>query len=385
MNLDDVVLARPACILGLLDKTLNPYIYFHATNKEDPSVRRFFIITLLSFFISSSIFASALDVDGNGSDDALTDGLLVIRHFFRFSGDTLIADAVGTGATRDTAETIIDYINTLGMQLDIDGNGQLDALTDGLLIIRYLFGFSNQALIDSAVGDQCSRCDHTAIENYLAGLTADTVTNPLNDTGITWGGDYPSGNNSTCTSNISAPQDCHQGRDTTHNDDSDGHAGFSFTKLDANGNPLPASATSWSCVKDNVTGLIWEVKTTDGGIHDKNITYRWGGKTHLGSGFGTYYNDWDLLVDSSNAEQLCGYSDWRVPTTEELESIVNYGRTNPAIDTNYFPNTPGSYFWSALPNVDSFDAYAWYVNFSDGDVYYAGRGVNRHVRLVSGQ
>ena len=84
-------------------------------------------------------------------------------------------------------------------------------------------------------------------------------------------------------------------------------------------------------MKDNVTGLIWEVKTDDGSIHDKDNTYRWGGKTHLGSGYGTYYNDWDTLVNGTNAEQLCGYSDWRVPTREELQSIVNYGRENPAL------------------------------------------------------
>ncbi len=64
------------------------------------------------------------------------------------------------------------------------------------------------------------------------GLPPVLSATPLNDTGITWGGDYPSGNNTTCTSNIAAPQDCNQGRDATHNDDSDGHAGFSFTKLD---------------------------------------------------------------------------------------------------------------------------------------------------------
>ncbi|HOP23574.1 MAG TPA: hypothetical protein PLX38_12515 [Gammaproteobacteria bacterium] len=115
---------------------------------------------------------------------------------------------------------------------------------------------------------------------------------PLNDTGITWGGGYPDGNNATCTSNISEPQDCNHGRDATHNDDSDCHAGFSFTKLDMSGNPIPASATQWSCVRDNVTGFVWEVKTDYEGIHDKDITYRWGGITHQGN-YGTeFYDDW---------------------------------------------------------------------------------------------
>lgn len=69
------------------------------------------------------------------------------------------------------------------------------------------------------------------------------------------------------------------GLSVNNNDDSDGHAGFSFTKLDANGNELLANATDWSCVKDNVTGLIWEVKqggngtVGDEGLHDADDTY----------------------------------------------------------------------------------------------------------------
>ena len=49
----------------------------------------------------------------------------------------------------------------------------------------------------------------------------------------------------------------------------------SFTKLDTQGNPLPLTSTEWVMVKDNVTGLIWEVKTDDGSIHDKDNRYDW--------------------------------------------------------------------------------------------------------------
>lgn len=93
---------------------------------------------------------------------------------------------------------------------------------------------------------------------------------PLNDTGITWGGEYPTGNNSGCTGVAIDAQDCSSGRDATHNNDSDGDAGFSYTKLDSKGDPLSDqsvtyASTPWACVQDNVTGLIWEVKTDDGG------------------------------------------------------------------------------------------------------------------------
>jgi hypothetical protein len=207
---------------------------------------------------------------------------------------------------------------------------------------------------------------------------------PPNDTGLTWGGNYEDGNNGSCIGETIGQQDCKHGRDFTHNDDSDGHAGFSFTKLGATGDPLAASASTWSCVKDNVTGLIWEVKTDDGGIHDKDNTYRWGGKTALlTSSFGTVYDDWDTLVDGSNTANLCGFSDWRVPSRIALASIVNFNRVNPWIDTGYFLNTPSSGFWSASASA-AYSAAAWNVHFGYGMFTAGGRNFSYQVRLVRG-
>ncbi len=135
-------------------------------------------------------------------------------------------------------------------------------------------------------------------------------------------------------------------------------------------------------MRDNVTGLVWEGKTDDGGIHDKDNTYRWGGTTALGTGYGTYYPDWDTLVDGSNSERLCGYSDWRVPTQAELQGLVHYGRTNPAIDTDYFPDALWS-SWSASPSA-FWSAYAWGVSFYVGHADFTiWRDARNHVRLVS--
>ena len=51
----------------------------------------------------------------------------------------------------------------------------------------------------------------------------------------------------------------------------------SYTKISYDGKKLPDNAKSWSCVRDNNSGLVWEVKSTDGGIHDRENIYRWGG------------------------------------------------------------------------------------------------------------
>jgi len=54
--------------------------------------------------------------------------------------------------------------------LDIDANGQTDALTDGLMIIRYLFGLRGQSVINNAIGIGAQRTTSTAIESYILTL-----------------------------------------------------------------------------------------------------------------------------------------------------------------------------------------------------------------------
>lgn len=222
-----------------------------------------------------------------------------------------------------------------------------------------------------------------------------TVQYQLNDTGIDWAGDYPSGNNATCIGETIAAQDCSHGRDSTHDDDLDGHAGFSFTKLDANGNDLPAAASVWSCVRDEVTGLTWETKTDDGGLQDADNTYSWynpdpstnggnpgtqNGGACSGSGCDTHGY---VQAVNAKAQALCGARDWRMPWLEELRSIVDYSRILPSIDTAYFPLQRNSYVWSGSPGAyDS--GYAWDIYFSKGTSYTDARHYGSRVRLVRG-
>ncbi len=203
----------------------------------------------------------------------------------------------------------------------------------------------------------------------------------LIDTGINWAGDYPVGNAATCDSNFTAPQDCHQGLDFTANDDSDGDAGFNYTKLDNLGNTLQSTAVDWSCVRDNITGLIWESKVNSVGIHDASLVYKWGGVGHYGN-YGTqFFPDWDSLVTGSNDSVLCGFTDWRLPTTTELQSIINFGKLDPAIDTVFFPHTLSENYWSAMPVANNPDT-AWVVRFFDGYTFELNRNIAAHVRLV---
>jgi hypothetical protein len=111
-----------------------------------------------------------LDADGNQSITALEDGLLTLRFLFGFEGSQLTSGVVGAGCTRCDAVSIQSYLAWLGDLLDIDDDGERDPLTDGLLVARHLFGFSGSLLISGAVDDDCKRCSANAIESYLGDL-----------------------------------------------------------------------------------------------------------------------------------------------------------------------------------------------------------------------
>jgi hypothetical protein len=114
---------------------------------------------------------ATLDIDGNGILEPLSDGLLNLRHRFGFSGNSLTTGAVSAGCTRCAAADITAYLNGLGLVLDIDNNGALDPLTDGLLVLRFMFGFTGSSLTNNAVAGNCvTRCDAATILAYLQTL-----------------------------------------------------------------------------------------------------------------------------------------------------------------------------------------------------------------------
>ena len=227
---------------------------------------------------------------------------------------------------------------------------------------------------------------------------------PLNDTGNTvW-------LNATTSGLFASPdypgQDADFGRDAqaragTLTKVGAGRAGFDFTKLDSNGNALETNSATWSCVRDNHTGLIWEEKSDDGGLRDKDNTYTWyntdsttnGGNAGTQNGgicTGGIFCDTVGYVTAVNATGLCGASDWRLPTRGELTSIVDNGIFFPAatIDGTYFRNTNANNygnlsFWSSSPYVKGSDS-AWSVDFADGSVIYYNKSRSDYLRLVRG-
>ena len=231
----------------------------------------------------------------------------------------------------------------------------------------------------------------------------------LNDTGIDWCANGNT-NNLDCLEGEAGfeGQDGEFGRDAkaragTLTKIGGGAAGFDYTKIAADGSVLAiqdvtwdangteAAGSQWSCVRDNVTGLIWEIKTTDGGLRDRNHTYSWynpdsntnGGTAGLQNGGSCSGSDCDThaFVQAVNSQGVCGATDWRMPTRRELMSIVNNGQVSPTIDTAYFPNTPSVWFWSSSPYA-GYPTSAWGVVFNNGLVGDGNKNGKGRVRLV---
>ena len=121
--------------------------------------------------LRSAIASGDWDIDGDGRADALTDGLLFLRYAFGLTGDPLISGVVASDAQYTTASDIEQELATIyASSGDIDGNGEVDALTDGLLLLRYLFGLDGDTLTAGVIGDGATLTDSAGLETYMATL-----------------------------------------------------------------------------------------------------------------------------------------------------------------------------------------------------------------------
>ncbi len=125
---------------------------------------------------------------------------------------------------------------------------------------------------------------------------------------------------------------------------------------------VDAAEKKW--VQDELTGLMWEVKTDE----NKFDQYTW-------------QNSLSEFIDDLNNNQLGGYSDWRMPTINELADIVDYGKVNPAINTDYFPNTELGAYWSVTSVIDH-NYNAWHLDFTQGESTGPSKLTLRYCRAV---
>jgi hypothetical protein len=199
------------------------------------------------------------------------------------------------------------------------------------------------------------------------------TTGLLTDTGITASQCYGAGSNTliSCTSAaaiaLNDKQDGMIGRDVATPNAADGKLGFSYSTV--------GSYPITDCVKDNITGRMWEGKPTTG-VRANTLTF-----TNTGNNAANDASGYITAVNSGAG--LCGFTDWRLPTRDEMQSLVDYGVaiSSPAIDTTWFPNTVGNWYWTASP-VAGGTFYAWHVNFFNGVVSSNDNYSSYYVRLV---
>ena len=139
------------------------------------------------------------------------------------------------------------------------------------------------------------------------------------------------------------------------------------------------------CVKDNSTGLIWEGKPTSGERSTDNTYTNYDNTPGRQTPDDTHPTDEQINASNNSigyvnfvkASSLCGFTDWRLPTVDELQGIslgIKKAADAPSIDTTWFPNTQlGSFnaYWSSTSQInDSRNGFffEFRTGFSDGAV-----------------
>ncbi len=132
-----------------------------------------------------------------------------------------------------------------------------------------------------------------------------------------------------------------------------------YQKLDAKGRPLDIQQGPWACVLDRQTGLIWENKTDNEGLHYEAATYSWFSAEQgtgrpkagscVGADMGVFACDSSDLLKSARQQQWCGQRGWQIPTHQQLHSLLHDTgfAGNPRIATGFFPNTGRMPYWTA--------------------------------------
>lgn len=121
---------------------------------------------------NNSLFSS-WDFDNDESVDALTDGLLLIKYAFALRGNTLMRGILSNTPSITSYEIEERLLIASQSFADIDANGSVDALTDGLIILRYLFNLRGDSLVNGAIGENAMRTDAADIEAYIQSLMPD--------------------------------------------------------------------------------------------------------------------------------------------------------------------------------------------------------------------
>jgi hypothetical protein len=171
---------------------------------------------------------------------------------------------------------------------------------------------------------------------------------------------------------------------------------FEMTRINQDGSVnsgMDFVKSPWVCVRDDQSGLTWEVKMPEPGLHDVHNTYSWydpddtsnggyAGKANGGTCAGSNC-DTDSYTRAVNDNKLCGLSDWHLPSRYELNTIVDATVffPGPTFPKQYFPESLAGKYWTDT-TFKTRRAGAWVWGFDYGIDYVAEKSEALSVRLV---
>ncbi|MDT0595919.1 DUF1566 domain-containing protein [Glaciecola petra] len=322
-----------------------------------------------------------------------------------FVGERVVlkANATSLSSAADPFTVLWQDVSATNMNIHINDNANFDTFA--------VATNTSQSNATTEITIQASVTD--SFRNTVLGTTSaqifPAITPRLNDTGVLdfaqaglIGEDYQS---------IYAGQDADYGADRQSieqvlNKVGSGQQGFDFSSLDGNGNPVD-DVQNASCIRDNITGLIWQSQTFNQSIsvdpndqqnsdlNQSNQLFTWYFEENTG-GFNGEINansascnidsgqcNTKEYIDAINTQGLCGFFDWRLPSPEELQSIIHYGKKEGAmVDDIYFPQmaattagggmqTSELWYWTSQASADGISndqaQNAWAIDFSSGE------------------
>ena len=256
----------------------------------------------------------------------------------------------------------VDITEALSFQVEaIDGNGNSSTDTVNVTVNPLNLGtLHDTGVVDCYDDDGLIPCDNVDYPNQDADSGSDSVANAIDKYGA-------------------------------------GEKTFDFTKFDVNGDELSNDALVFSCVRDNFTGLVWEVKESNASpqysaLRGVENYYSIVDEANpVGSCPSAYVCSVEAYIEAVNDQAFCGGANWRLPTYIELMGIMDYGDTdqNSLLPNEFFPYAPDRsalnhmFYWVSDINVEGGgELFNWVLDVSNGDDSAIKSSSSAYVRLV---